>query len=92
MTFFSRVFQGHTRGVYPLIFIPAEDEEVTQENFDWDGNKDILITGAADFTARSWSFETGKTLQVSAAPLLKKFRIKDSVYIVRIIGSPRGMH
>ena len=55
---------------------------MTQENFDWDGNKDILITGAADFTARSWSFETGKTLQVSAAPLLKKFRIKDSVYCI----------
>ena len=59
-----RVFNGHKRGVYPLIFIPADEEEVTPENFDWDGNKDILITGSADFTARSWSFETGKTLQV----------------------------
>ncbi len=58
-----RVFTGHKRGVYPLIFIPADEEEVTPENFDWDGNKDILISGAADFTAKSWSFETGKCLQ-----------------------------
>ena len=59
-----RVFNGHKRGVYPLIFIPGEDDELTAESFDWDGNKDLLITGSADFTARSWSFETGKTLHV----------------------------
>ena len=58
-----RVFSGHKRGVYPLVFIPADEEEVSPETFDWDGNKDILISGSADFTARSWSFETGKCLQ-----------------------------
>ena len=56
-----RVFSGHKRGIYPLIFIPGDEEE---ESFDWEGNKDLLITGSADFTARSWSFETGKTLQI----------------------------
>lgn len=59
-----RVFTGHKRGVYPLIFIPADEEDITPESFDWDGNKDILITGSADFTARTWSFETGKCLKV----------------------------
>jgi WD40 repeat protein len=58
-----RVFTGHKRGVYPLIFIPADDEDVDPVNFDWDGNKDILITGSADFTAKSFSFETGKCLK-----------------------------
>ena len=59
-----RVFSGHKRGVYPLIFVPAEEEEVSPENFEWDGNKDILISGSADFTARTWSFESGKCLKV----------------------------
>ena len=59
-----RMFSGHKRGVYPLIFIPADEEDVTPDSFDWDGNKDILVTGSADFTARSWSFETGKCLKV----------------------------
>ena len=40
-----RVFTGHTRGVYPLIFIPGDDEEISPESLDWDGNKNILITG-----------------------------------------------
>ena len=48
-----------------MIFIPADEEEDGKmEHLDWDGNKDILITGSADFTARSWSFETGKTIKV----------------------------
>lgn len=59
-----RVFSGHKRGVYPLIFIPADYDDVTPEAFNWDGNKDLLITASADFTARSWSFETGKCLRV----------------------------
>lgn len=59
-----RVFSGHQRGVYPIIFIPADDEDLSPEQFDWDGNKDLLITGSADHSARSWSFETGKTLQI----------------------------
>ena len=59
-----RIFSGHKRGVYPVVFIPADDEEINPETFDWDGNKDLLITGSADFTARSWSFETGRPLRI----------------------------
>ncbi|KAF6020438.1 WDR86 [Bugula neritina] len=59
-----RIFSGHKRGVYPMVFIPADEEDVNVDTFDWEGNKDILITGSADFTARSWSFETGKTLKI----------------------------
>ena len=53
-----RVFSGHKRGVYPLIFIP-DDEDTGPTS----ANRDILMTGSADFTARSWSFETGKCLK-----------------------------
>ena len=59
-----RVFSGHKRGVYPLIFIPEEGDELIENSVAWEGNKDILITGSADFSARSWSLETGKTLQI----------------------------
>ncbi len=60
-----RVFSGHKRGVYPLIFIPAEDDDEEKDGaFEWEGNKDILITGSADFTARAWSFETGKCVRI----------------------------
>lgn len=52
-----RVFSGHKRGVYPLIFIP-DDDDSTSGNV----NNDMLMTGSADFTARAWSFETGKCL------------------------------
>ena len=52
-----RVFTGHTLGVTPLIFIP-EDEMLVEQH-----NQNILITGSADYTARTWSFETGKTLR-----------------------------
>lgn len=58
-----RVFRGHKRGVYPLIFIPADDDEM-DDDMDPDGSKDILITGSADCTARSWNFETGQCLKV----------------------------
>ena len=58
-----RVFSGHKRGVYPLVFLPSDEEdEMDPNSYDWDGNKDVLITGSSDFTAKSWSFETGKCL------------------------------
>lgn len=56
-----RVFRGHKRGVYPLIFIPADDDDL--EETDPDASKDLLITGSADFTARTWDFETGQMLR-----------------------------
>jgi WD40 repeat protein len=34
------------------------------DDVDPDGSKDILITGSADCTARSWNFETGQCLKV----------------------------
>lgn len=57
-----RTFKGHGKGVYPLIYIPAED-------FDPDDGAtinpgDTLITGSADHTARSWSFESGGCLKI----------------------------
>lgn len=58
-----RVFRGHKRGVYPLIFIPADEDEIADDQ-DLDGGRDILITGSADFTARSWNFDTGCCLKM----------------------------
>ena len=52
--------QGHGKGVYPIIFIPAED---LGDDDDSEGPNinpgDMVITGSADMTARSWSFESG---------------------------------
>ncbi|KAL3854612.1 hypothetical protein ACJMK2_013875 [Sinanodonta woodiana] len=60
-----RVFRGHKRGVYPLIFIPGDDDDVPEGNLDTvDSSKDMLITGSADFTARTWNFETGQCIKV----------------------------
>ncbi|XP_076351524.1 uncharacterized protein LOC143247398 [Tachypleus tridentatus] len=56
-----KVFEGHNRGVYPIIFIPAEDNPLVGQSI---CVGDILITGSADCTARSWSFDTGTCLQV----------------------------
>ncbi len=57
-----RTFQGHTKGVYPIIFIPAEDFDPNDGAVINPG--DMLITGSADHTARSWSFDTGGCLKV----------------------------
>ena len=59
--------QGHQKGVYPLIFIPSADDldEVESEGRSIRPG-DILLTGSADNTARTWSFES--------AGCLKQFR------------------
>lgn len=60
-----RTFKGHSKGVYPLIFIPAEDSFVTgNEEGPIINPGDILISGSADSTARSWSFDTGGCLKI----------------------------
>ena len=60
-----RTFKGHNKGVYPLIFIPAEESFVANDS---DGPiinpGDVLISGSADATARSWSFDTGGCLKI----------------------------
>lgn len=67
-----RIFAGHRRSVYPMVFIPY-DEEDPAENGHRVATKtsargslriaeDLLITGSADQTAIVWSFETGKII------------------------------
>ncbi len=65
-----RTFRGHEKPVYPLIFIPAADFDPTDGATINAG--DMLITGSADHTARSWSFDTGgciKTFQGHSAAI-----------------------
>ena len=57
-----RVFQGHKLSIFPLIFIPGDEDNENSNSLNWNVNSDFLITGSADCTARIWSFETGKSL------------------------------
>ena len=60
-----RTFKGHNKGVYPLIFIPAEESFVANDSEGPIINPgDVLISGSADATARSWSFDTGGCLKI----------------------------
>ena len=67
-TFHLHILQGHQKGVYPLIFIPSSDDLDDEDDSDGPTIRpgDILLTGSADNTARSWSFES--------AGCLKQFR------------------
>eukprot|EP00090_Calanus_glacialis_P013359 TRINITY_DN219_c0_g1_i1.p1 TRINITY_DN219_c0_g1~~TRINITY_DN219_c0_g1_i1.p1 ORF type:complete len:490 (-),score=146.83 TRINITY_DN219_c0_g1_i1:545-2014(-) len=60
-----RTFKGHGKGVYPMIFIPAADDLGDEEETDGPNIRpgDVLVTGSADMTARSWSFESGGCLK-----------------------------
>jgi hypothetical protein len=52
------VMQGHTKGVFPMVFIPAFGGEAAASASGPVINPgDLLITGSADSSARSWSFE-----------------------------------
>lgn len=67
-----RTFKGHLKGVYPIIFIPAEDTGGLDEEGMNINPGDLLITGSADSTAKSWSFDTGgclKTFKGHKAPI-----------------------
>lgn len=59
-----KTFEGHTKGVYPLIFIPSDREELGLDDGGYSSGDDILITGSSDSTAKSWSCETGLCLKV----------------------------
>ena len=74
-----RLLQGHQKGVYPLVFIPASDDLGEEDSGEGPTIKpgDILITGSADMTARTWSFES--------AGCLKQFR-------GHTVGRRRGEH
>lgn len=54
------MFRGHTRGVYPLIFIPADEDNDVD---DYENNQDFLVTGSADWTAKLWAFETARCIR-----------------------------
>jgi WD40 repeat protein len=57
-----RIFKGHAKAVLPIVFIPGENED--QTNDDGINAGDIVITASVDGTARSWSFETAGCLKV----------------------------
>ena len=61
-TYLPRTFKGHGKGVSPLIFIPAEDFDLSDGATFNPG--DTIISGSADQTARSWSCDTGTCLKV----------------------------
>ena len=61
-----RTYDGHSKGIYSLIFVPADE---SMADFDTVGDVlhfgDVLITGSADGTAKSWSTESGRCLKVT---------------------------
>ncbi|XP_064090092.1 WD repeat-containing protein 86-like isoform X2 [Macrobrachium nipponense] len=62
---FYKSFDGHSLGISSLIFIPGDEDARTIEDDDVVINvDDILITGSADHTARTWSVATGKTIHI----------------------------
>ncbi|GIX89924.1 hypothetical protein CEXT_259801 [Caerostris extrusa] len=54
-----QTFEGHGKAVYPLVFIPDDDSPLDGKTIT---EKDTLITGSSDKTARIWSFKSGKPL------------------------------
>lgn len=55
-------FQGHSKAVYPLVFIPDEKSELDGKNL---SENDVLITGSSDRTIRIWSVKAARALHVS---------------------------
>ncbi|XP_055950044.1 WD repeat-containing protein 86-like [Argiope bruennichi] len=55
-----KVFEGHSKAVYPLVFIPDDESSLDGKTM---SEKDLFITGSSDKTIRIWSLKTGKTLQ-----------------------------
>ena len=55
-----RTFRGHKRGVYPLHLVPSETNRGAF--IDLDNNDDILVSGSADNTAKSWGMNSNECL------------------------------
>ncbi len=55
-----RVFRGHRKGVYPMVFIPSAADDDCQWDEEATELSDLLITGSGDATARVWSVESGQ--------------------------------
>ncbi|CAL1280139.1 unnamed protein product [Larinioides sclopetarius] len=56
-----KIFEGHSKAVYPLIFIPDDESSLDGKTM---SEKDLFISGSSDKTARIWSLKTGKALHV----------------------------
>ena len=56
-----RTFKGHSKGVYPMVFIPAPDNLGDEDEGEGPNIRpgDMLLTGSADMTARSWRWAPG---------------------------------
>ncbi|CAN8023801.1 unnamed protein product, partial [Ixodes persulcatus] len=54
------VFRGHTKSVFPVIFVPADNMPGSTKE-----TEDIVITGSHDFTARTWGLYSGECLKAS---------------------------
>ena len=58
-----RVFRGHRNAVMTLLFMPA-DESICDLSLGPDVDKDILITGSTDGTARTWDLHTAWNMNI----------------------------
>ena len=55
-----RVFEGHHRSLFPLLLV--SNSKTRRAHVDLDSNDDILITGSADYTAKSWGMNSNQCL------------------------------
>ena len=55
-----RTFEGHRRGIYPMLVV--SNSKTKRIHVDLESNDDILITGSADFTAKSWGMNSSECL------------------------------
>ncbi|XP_045592676.1 WD repeat-containing protein 86-like isoform X2 [Procambarus clarkii] len=67
-----RTFEGHSKAVYPILFIPGQDTGGLNEEGLNINPADLVITGSTDATARSWSLDLGvciKTFSKHTGPI-----------------------
>ncbi|KAH9363029.1 hypothetical protein HPB48_014189 [Haemaphysalis longicornis] len=56
------LFQGHTKSVFPVIFVPSDNlSDATSE--------DIVVTGSHDCTARTWGLFSGECIKTHSKML-----------------------